>query len=67
MKNKQCNKELLFILYSSNDNKGARVVFNFDNTTNIIYPHDLLDPSLPTIGLTPEDIKSCANFFKNLP
>ena len=31
---------------------------------NIIYPQDLLDPILNVIGLDDDELKQCANFFK---
>jgi hypothetical protein len=67
MKSIPIKKELLFIHHTItngklNNNKCAHAII--DNTTNIIYPQDLLDPNiLIAIGLAHDDLKACADFF----
>jgi hypothetical protein len=64
MKSKPIKKELIFIHHTNIDPR-MKVMALIDNTTNYIIPEDLLDTNiLYAIGLTQDDLKLCADFFK---
>lgn len=63
MKTKPITKEILFVIYSSKDDKGKRVIVRLDNTENVVYPGELDDPILKIIGLDNVDIKKISEFF----
>ena len=64
MKPIHIKKELIFVHHSTNNNV-KRVIVKIDNTENIIYHDDLLDPNiLIAIGLSNDDLNLCDNFLK---
>ena len=58
--------ELIYILGTSRDSKGRRVLVKFDGVENTIYPETLKDMAiLPLIGIdSKEKLELIQSFFK---
>lgn len=63
MQKSPIRKEILYVLSSSRDNKGKRVIVIFDNTENTLFPGEEDDPISKIIGLDESDISQIKRFW----
>lgn len=60
------NKEILYVISSSSDKKGKRVIVIYDNIENILFPGDEDDKNVSKlIGLDNNDLENIKHFFSN--
>ena len=55
--------EILFVIASSRDTKGRRVLVRCEGVENTIYKDDMNDETLALIGIGTQELKQIQQFF----